>query len=780
MFWRVSGLNTASPVDSILDKDNFTLEELLDEDELIQECKSLNARLTAFLKKKETVQRLLQYLVETPAGSDDPKRHFKYPFAACEIFCCEVEGIFNTLLENESLLDQLFSILQNERPLNCMLAGYFSRVVGSLLLRRTQEVMQYLQRHPELLDRMVEHVDTTSVAEVLVRLVGADEQRACLANSQLQWLSETNLLYQLLGKLAPDQLVEAQNNAAEILAAIAQSQVSPLTRNLASPEFIEQLFQRALAPEGGVVTHALNVCIALLEPLPQEQQLPPSQLAAADAPSADTQAKVKQQAIRCISGSVDQLVAMLDDAPPGALETTFGVVSPPMGSSRLKAVELLAVLMRTGDATAEAAVMGTPAVQKCMELFLAYPFNNALHRHVTALLLAFDSGSDAVVDFLLRDCKLLSWLTSAPDQVTPTPREGDARGGQRRPWRAGYTGHLTRLANKLVQVAAARPKLDGYLKAADSWQQYVADTLNPRNALENTNAWQCGRPSSHEPVIEADGELFQTEMDFGSINESFSRDVYQRYGAFNAENDEDEEVAPEWAMDLASGGGAGSNPGVPGKLHPPAPVPFDAFDDHSSSSSDSDDEGRAISPRSGSSSSPDMEVSVAPAPGPDGDILMVSSGAMLAQRSGSSAEDEMSDMMNDAVMLEFEAAEQLVELQRQLEQQLTLAEGAGAADGVDAGGAGSREAEGGAGPALAAPAGELQGAAGQHENGGFKVVPSEAAAAEAAPPPHANGQLHATGKESGRSGEEEVPAEFNSANFWKANFEVDISDELQS
>ncbi len=61
--------------------------------------------------------------------------------------------------------------------------------------------------------------------------------------------------------------------------------------------------------------------------------------------------------------------------------------------------------------------MGTPAVQKCMDLFLAYPFNNALHRHVTALLLAFDSGSDAVVDFLLKDCKLLSWLTSAPDQV---------------------------------------------------------------------------------------------------------------------------------------------------------------------------------------------------------------------------------------------------------------------------------------------------------------------------------------------------------------------------
>ena len=32
-------------VEAILDKDNFTLEELLDEDEIIQECKALNGRL---------------------------------------------------------------------------------------------------------------------------------------------------------------------------------------------------------------------------------------------------------------------------------------------------------------------------------------------------------------------------------------------------------------------------------------------------------------------------------------------------------------------------------------------------------------------------------------------------------------------------------------------------------------------------------------------------------------------------------------------------------------
>jgi len=32
-------------VETILDRDNFTMEELLDEDEIIQECKALNSRL---------------------------------------------------------------------------------------------------------------------------------------------------------------------------------------------------------------------------------------------------------------------------------------------------------------------------------------------------------------------------------------------------------------------------------------------------------------------------------------------------------------------------------------------------------------------------------------------------------------------------------------------------------------------------------------------------------------------------------------------------------------
>jgi hypothetical protein len=39
-FWRTFGFHTISAIDTILDKDEFTLEELLDEEEILQEVKS--------------------------------------------------------------------------------------------------------------------------------------------------------------------------------------------------------------------------------------------------------------------------------------------------------------------------------------------------------------------------------------------------------------------------------------------------------------------------------------------------------------------------------------------------------------------------------------------------------------------------------------------------------------------------------------------------------------------------------------------------------------------
>jgi len=132
-------------VDTILDKENFTLEELLDEDEIIQECKALNTRLINFLRDKSQVEQLLRYIVEDVPEDSEKKRSFKFPFIACEIFTCEIDIILRTLVEDVELMDLLFSFVKPDHPHSTLLAGYFSKVVICLMLRKTASLMNYVQ-----------------------------------------------------------------------------------------------------------------------------------------------------------------------------------------------------------------------------------------------------------------------------------------------------------------------------------------------------------------------------------------------------------------------------------------------------------------------------------------------------------------------------------------------------------------------------------------------------------------------------------------------------------
>lgn len=141
----MTGLAPTSPVESILDKEDYTLDELLDEDEIIQECKALNSRLINFLREPTQVEQLLRYIVEEVPEDADKRRSLKFPYIACEIFTCEVDVILRTLVENDELMSLLFSFLKPDLPHSMMLAGYFSKVVICLMSRKTLAHMSFIQ-----------------------------------------------------------------------------------------------------------------------------------------------------------------------------------------------------------------------------------------------------------------------------------------------------------------------------------------------------------------------------------------------------------------------------------------------------------------------------------------------------------------------------------------------------------------------------------------------------------------------------------------------------------
>lgn len=95
-FWRTFGFHTISAIDTLLEKPDCTLQELYDEDELLQECKSQNRRLLDLLVSSSSSEILkFNFFFEKPNSylffPFFPLPSFRLPF-------CPVQRIFPPLL----------------------------------------------------------------------------------------------------------------------------------------------------------------------------------------------------------------------------------------------------------------------------------------------------------------------------------------------------------------------------------------------------------------------------------------------------------------------------------------------------------------------------------------------------------------------------------------------------------------------------------------------------------------------------------------------------------
>jgi len=124
-----------SRVDSLLDKENITLQELMDEDDIVQECKSQNKKLVDFLMKQEIMETLVHMVVDKPPSETDEKLRYRYPNVACDLITSDVSQITDALATSESLMKTVYSFLDTDDDLNPLQASFFSKLMGLLITR---------------------------------------------------------------------------------------------------------------------------------------------------------------------------------------------------------------------------------------------------------------------------------------------------------------------------------------------------------------------------------------------------------------------------------------------------------------------------------------------------------------------------------------------------------------------------------------------------------------------------------------------------------------------
>uniref|UniRef100_A0A8C0KYN8 Protein phosphatase 6 regulatory subunit 1 n=1 Tax=Canis lupus dingo TaxID=286419 RepID=A0A8C0KYN8_CANLU len=513
MFWKFD-LHTSSHLDTLLEREDLSLLELLDEEDVLQECKVVNRKLLDFLLQPPHLQAMVAWVTQEPPASGEERLRYKYPSVACEILTSDVPQINDALGADESLLNRLYGFLQSSGSLNPLLASFFSKVMGILINRKTDQLVSFLRKKDDFVDLLLQHIGTSAIMDLLLRLLTCVE-RPQLRQDVVNWLNEEKIVQRLIEQIHPSKDDNQHSNASQSLCDIirlsreqmiqVQDSLEPdqLLTTLEKQETIEQLLSNMLEGEQSqsVIVSGIQVLLTLLEPRrPRSESVTVNNFFS----SVDGQLELLAQATLDSSmSSVGALHALrprlsrfhqllLEPPELEPLRTTWGNLAPPLGNTRLHVVKLLASALSANDPALTQELLALDVPNTMLDLFFHYMFNNFLHAQVefcVSAMLSAGPPSDSslempvpnpVVKHLLQQCRLV-------ERILTSWEENDlvSTGGPRK----GYMGHLTRLANALVQNTEKGPNAEqlGQLlkelpgEQQERWEAFVAGPLAETN-----------------------------------------------------------------------------------------------------------------------------------------------------------------------------------------------------------------------------------------------------------------------------------------------------------
>ncbi|KAM4677546.1 serine/threonine-protein phosphatase 6 regulatory subunit 2 isoform 2-T2 [Discoglossus pictus] len=567
MFWKFD-LNTTSHVDKLLDKEDVTLQELMEEDDLLQECKAQNRRLLDFLCQPQCMEQLVQLITQEPSEDMDEKVRFKYPNTACELLTCDVQQINDKLGEDESLLNILYDFLKQEPPLNPLLASFFSKTIGNLIARKTEQVIGFLRKKDQFLTLVLEHLGTSAMMDLLLRLISCVEP-ASLRQEVLNWLNEEKLIQRLVELINSSQNEDRQCNASQALCDLIRlsrdqcgqiqepTEPDPLLTTLESEQCVEQLLQNMFDGEQteSCVVSGSQILLTLLEPRrtsmdPLLDSLPQA--------SERTQ-MVNSSILQAIEPRLKDFHHLLHHPPKKeSILTTIGVLEEPLGNARLHITRLIAALLHTNTPSINQELCRLGTMDLLLDLFFRYTWNNFLHFQVELCIAAILSHSlhdgksapdteekkeeeslnansqnanmekeDIMVTHLFQKCCLVQRILDAWESNDKI----QADGGMRR----GNMGHLTRIANAVVHNMEKGPtqtQISDFITELPEdcrgrWESFVEETLtetNRRNTVDLVSPHHLHSSSEDEDI---DG-AFPNEL---SVQQAFSEYQIQQMTA---------------------------------------------------------------------------------------------------------------------------------------------------------------------------------------------------------------------------------------------------------
>jgi len=556
-FWNHFGFQP-SPIDSLLEKSDVTLEQLMDEPDLIQECKSQNRKLIEFCVQKSVLEKIIDYVVEIPPEDADDKRKKKYPDLCTDILCAEVWQFSDAVYGNTELLKKLYSFFEmNPEEMTeaqVKVANNCAKCISSLLHRKSAETLKFLRGYPDVAQKFVDHVCNPSILDYVLRLIGDDDPHGLLDEvlgegqpitedaSTVSWLCEQKFVELLIDKFVTCENEETQQSIGLMLFELA-SNLSPdsaIITRLESIEMVNKMFE-FITSTATITNHrSVSLCgFSTLIELLRKQRVSQYQ--------EETDPDKLPTLVVAISSHLNDCKTFLEKAPlmPDML-TTYGCLSPPLGLARQSVLELVESLALTNSTYVFKCLYESKFMETAIDLFFRYPWNNFAHQSVFNIIATvLPQPYKELSDHIVRECRLLDRILEAEEANKKYIEEKKAA--------LGFIGHLTKISS-LINSLADREAPDGLFaseveKHKPQWDEYCTEVLKVRSERESVPLGG-NRPTDPDMYGLSDGQWTHDE-DSDSDGEVVIGDEVE--GEEGEEAEEGEEDPEELEQDIEEG-----------------------------------------------------------------------------------------------------------------------------------------------------------------------------------------------------------------------------------
>lgn len=474
-----------SNLDSLLDQHGVTLLEVLDEEDILQVCLAPTEKLVGFLTQDEILKELLHRLVDKPNEHVEDKVKYKYKNIVCDIIMSDIDPLLDKIASHPMYLDIIWSFTDSIPPINPLIGSFFAKVMTILLVRKTRQTFEFLKSR-DAINRLFLHLDVSAIMQLFIEMATAVAQ----SNIKIEiskWMCGELLIERVIELLHPDKDDESHENAGYLLNEFIRIGRFNLSQFFESNDPFDEIecpffltFEKRETIEkllfimfddlyhlnaGSSILQGVTAITTLIEIQPPTDDL----LDEFILPSyMERVSKSRRIVLEILSERTTDLYdAVLRNYSMKSIETSAGVISPPLGKVRLSLSGLIPVLISTDTLIVYEAFARTRIMNVLLDLFSRYEWNNFLHNNVQKCIfgilnntvkLTIDEecsykwrNTDVLVKHLFRECNIIQrcltlWELNEISQKTRHSRKG-------------YMGHLTNIINEINKCRDNGPNM---------------------------------------------------------------------------------------------------------------------------------------------------------------------------------------------------------------------------------------------------------------------------------------------------------------------------------